>query len=151
MARMYSRKRGKHGSKKPAKTSVQSWVRYKPREAELLIAKLAKEGKTPSQIGLLLRDTYGIPSIHALCGKSINAILKEKKQLPEVPEDLAALFRNYALIKKHIESNKHDETAHRGSILTESKISRLIKYYKKSGRIPETLKFDPERVGFFGE
>ena len=151
MARMYSRKKGKHGSKKPAKKSVPSWVRYKPKEVELLIAKLSKEGKSASQIGLLLRDTYGIPNIHALCNKSITAILEEKKQLPEFPEDLIALFKNYAAIRKHLENNKHDETAKRGLLLAESKIGRLVKYYKRTGRVPEAWKFDAERTGFFGE
>ena len=43
MARMHSRKKGKHGSKKPAKKSTPSWTRYKPKEIEMLIAKLAKD------------------------------------------------------------------------------------------------------------
>ena len=151
MARMYSRKKGKHGSKKPLKKSVPSWVRYKPKEVELLIAKLSKEGKSAAQIGLLLRDTYGIPNVHVLCGKSITSILEEKKQLPEVPDDMIALFRNYAAIVKHIENNRHDQTAKRGLLITTSKIGRLTKYYKRTGRIPEAWKFDTERAGFFGE
>lgn len=151
MARMHSRKRGKHGSKKPAKKTSPSWIRYKSKEVELLIAKLAKEGKTTAQIGVLLRDTYGIPSVLALCSKSISAILKEKKLLPEIPEDLTALFKRYSAIVKHLEANKHDETAKRGLLLTESLINRLVKYYKRTGRMPETWKFDSERMGFFAE
>lgn len=151
MARMHSRKRGKHGSKKPAKKTAPSWIRYKAKEVELLIAKLAKEGKSTSQIGTLMRDTYGIPNVLALCGKSISAILKEKKLVQEVPEDLTSLFKRYATIKKHIVSNKNDETAARGLLLTESKIGRLVKYYKRTGRIPEAWKFDTERTGFFAE
>src|SRR3989338_2867307 len=134
MARMYSRKRGKHGSKKPAKKTAPSWIRYKAKEVELLIAKLAKDGKSSSQIGILLRDTYGIPNVLALCGKSISSILKEKKLLKDVPEDLTALFKKYSEIRKHLEANKHDETAGRGLSLTESKINRLIKYYKRTER-----------------
>ena len=151
MARMHSRKRGKHGSKKPAKKSAPSWIRYKAKEIEMLIAKLSKEGKNPSQIGILLRDTYGIPNVSALCGKSISAILKEKKMLQEVPEDLISLFKKYAEVRKHLEINKHDETAARGLHLTESKIGRLTKYYKRTGRISEDWKFDTERAGFFSE
>ena len=148
---MHSRKRGKHGSKKPAKKTVPSWVLYDAKKTELLLAKLAKEGKSTSQIGIILRDVYGIPNISALCGKSISAILKEKKLLLDVPEDLAALLKRYASVKKHIEANKHDETAKRGLHLTSSKIGRLVKYYKRSGRVPEAWKFDPERTGFFAE
>ena len=151
MARMHSRKKGKHGSKKPAKKTAPSWIRYKAKEIELLISKLAKDGKSPSQIGILLRDTYGIPSVVALCGKSIGTILEEKKLSQEVPEDLTALFKRYAAVRKHIEANKHDETAKRGLHLTLSKIGRLTKYYKKTGRVSEDWKFDTERAGFFSE
>ena len=151
MARMHSRKRGKHGSKKPAKKSAPSWILYDAKKTELLIAKLAKEGRTNSQIGVILRDVYGIPSASALCGKSVSAIIKEKNLVPEVPEDLSALFRKYASIKKHLDTNKHDETAARGLHLAESKINRLVKYYKRVGRIPNTWKFEADRMGFFAE
>ena len=151
MARMHSRKRGKHGSKKPAKKTAPSWIRYKPKEIELVIAKLSKEGKSSSQIGVLLRDTYGIPNVLALCGKTISVILNERKLLGEVPEDLVFLFKRYSAVRKHIVSNKHDHTAARGLQLTESKINRLIKYYKRSRRIPEKWKFDPDKSGFFTE
>ena len=68
MARMYSRRKGKAGSKKPAKKQVPSWLRYKGKEVELLVVKLAKEGKNPSQIGLHLRDVYGIPDTKIVAG-----------------------------------------------------------------------------------
>ena len=52
MARMHSRKKGQSGSKKPLKKEKPTWIRYKPAEIELLIVKLAKEGKTSSEIGI---------------------------------------------------------------------------------------------------
>ena len=107
--------------KKPAKKVNPSWTRYKGKEVELLIGKLYKEGKPASQIGLLLRDTYGIPSVRTLCGKSIHAILEEKKMVAEIPEDLQAMFKKYALVKKHIVTNKKDQTAARGLNITASK------------------------------
>ena len=89
--------------------------------------------------------------MHALCGKSIINILKEKKLTPEMPEDVTSMFKRYAAIRKHLETNKHDETAARGLHLAESKINRLVKYYKRVGRIPETWKFEADRMGFFAE
>ncbi|MBI2658717.1 30S ribosomal protein S15 [Candidatus Woesearchaeota archaeon] len=151
MARMHSRKKGKHGSKKPAKKTSPSWTRYKPKEVELLIAKLSKDGRTTSQIGVLLRDVYGIPSVLALCSKSISSILKEKDLSAEVPEDMISLFKKIAALRKHIEANRHDETSKRGLLLTQSKINRLTKYYKRTGKIPENWKFDATRSGFFAE
>ena len=151
MARMYSRKKGKHGSKKPAKKSVPSWILYDSKRTELLIAKLAKDGKTASQIGIMLRDTYGIPSVKALCSKSMSQILAEKNITQELPEDLIALFKKYASIVKHLDTNKHDETAIRGLSITESKINKIVKYYKNTGKIAESWKFDADRTGFFAE
>lgn len=146
MARMHSRKKGKAGSKKPLTKKKPSWERYKEKEIELLIAKLAKEGKTTSQIGMHLRDTYGIPQVKTLSGKSITAILKEKKLTPQLPEDLMSLIKKNIIEKKHIETNKHDQTAKRGLNLTESKIKRLVKYYKRSGRLEESWQYDPEKI-----
>lgn len=148
MARMYSGKRGKSGSKKPIKRTTPSWVRLSAKEAELLIGKMAKEGMFASFIGLTLRDKYGVPDVEALCGKSITKILAEKKILPEIPEDVTALMKRAAAIHKHIQENKHDQTAKRGLQLTESKIKRLVKYYKRNGRIREEWKYDLTQAGY---
>ncbi len=151
MARMYSRKKGQSGSKKPAGKTSYSWLGYKPKEAEMLIVKMAKEGKSPSQIGLVLRDSYGIPDVRKLLKKKITDVLESKKLLGELPEDLLSLIRKDVSIIKHLEANKQDMTALRGKQLTESKIKRLVNYYKKKGRIPETWKYDPKKAGMFVE
>ena len=149
MARKYSRKHGKSGSKKPIKKTLPVWLRYKPNEVEILIVKLAKEEKSSSEIGIILRDTYGIPDVRTLCKKKISQILIEKKTAPELPDDLTALIRKSVAIRKHTETNNKDETAKRGLTLTESKIKLLTKYYKKSGKLDSEWKFDPERAGFY--
>ena len=146
MARMYSRRKGKSGSTKPSKITKLSWVRYKPNEIELLIAKLAKEGKTSSQIGLFLRDVYGIPNIKQVIGKNVTTILKEKNILSKIPEDLMALIKRSITLKKHLESNKHDVPAKRGLELTESKIRKLVKYYKKTKKLEKDWKYDPDKI-----
>jgi small subunit ribosomal protein S15 len=149
MARKYSRKRGKSGSKKPVKKSVPLWLRYKPVEVELLISKLAKEGKNSSEIGIMLRDTYGIPDVKTLCKKKISDILEEKNLASEIPEDLLSLIRRSVVIIKHLESNRKDETAKRGLTITESKIKAVVKHYKKTGKLASDWKFDPKRAGFY--
>jgi len=146
MARMYSGRKGKSGSTKPSKITRLSWVRYKPNEIELLIAKLAKEGKTSSQIGLFLRDVYGIPNIKQVIGKNVTTILKEKNILSKIPEDLMALIKSSITLKKHLESNKHDVPAKRGLELTESKIRKLVKYYKKTKKLEKDWKYDPDKI-----
>ena len=150
MARMYSRAKGKSTSTKPSTPSL-SWVRYEPKEIELLVVKLAKQGLSPAKIGLTLRDSYGIPSVKLVCKKSITQIIKDHNLLPELPEDLLALMKKYVKVRKHFDENKQDLTAKRGLQLTESKIRRLVKYYKNSGRLPKDWKFDVKRVRLYTE
>ena len=143
---MHSSAKGRSRSTKPSKKVVPSWLKYKSKEVELLIIKYAKEGKSPSQIGIYLRDEYGIPDVKAATKKSISDILKDKSLLKEVPEDLMALIRRAVLIRKHITDNKQDMTAKRGLTLTESKIKRLTKYYRRTGRLPLNWKYDPNKI-----
>ncbi|MBU1201062.1 MAG: 30S ribosomal protein S15 [Nanoarchaeota archaeon] len=149
MARMHSRAKGKSGSTKPVKKVIPSWVTHKPKEVELLIVKYAKEGLTSSQIGIRLRDAYGIPDVKLITKKTINKILKEKEVQKEIPEDLIALIRKSIFIRKHLEENKHDQPAKRGLQLTDSKINRLVKYYKSSGRLPVDWRFDSSKARFY--
>jgi len=151
MARMYSRKKGKSKSKRPTSRTLPTWVRYKPKEVELLIVKLAKEEKSPSQIGLFLRDTYGIPDVKRLVGKKITTILKEHNLLQKIPEDLMALIKKSIAEKKHLEENKQDKVAKRGLQLTEANIRRLIKYYKKTKKLPIEWKYDTTTVALLVE
>jgi small subunit ribosomal protein S15 len=151
MARMHSGKKGKAGSKAPFDKTKKSWVRYKAKEVEMLIVKLAKEGKTASQIGMVMRDTYGIPFVEQATSKRISKILDEKKLLPQIPEDLMALIKKSILIRKHLETNKRDVPAKRGLELTESKIRRLVKYFKASKRLPADWTYDPERIRLMTE
>jgi|SRR3989338_1875722 len=145
MAKMHSRARGRAGSKKPVKPNV-SWVTYKPKEIELIIVKLAKEGNTPSKIGMVLRDTYGIPDTELIIGKKITEVLVDKKAAPTIPEDLMALIRKNIYIRKHLEKNKKDMAAKRGLQLTDSKIRRLVKYYKNSARLEKNWTYDPDKI-----
>jgi len=150
MGRMHSPGKGKSGSKKPIK-KIPSWAPYKESEVEKLVVKYAKAGKTTSEIGLVLRDAYGINSIKALTGKKITALLEENNLGSKLPEDVTALIKKLIAIKQHLEKNKHDESANRGLILTTSKINRLLRYYKKTGRIDRAWKLDLDRLKMYVE
>ena len=151
MARMHSGARGTSRSTKPSIPQKPAWLSQSPKEVELLIGKYAKEGKSPSQIGLALRDEYGIPDVKLVASKTVTQILADKKLLAEIPEDLMALITKVVLIKKHMDVNKHDTTAKRGLQLTESKINRLVKYYKASGRLAKDWSYDPDRIKLYVE
>ncbi len=151
MARMYSHRRGKSGSKKPAKKTIPAWLTYKAKDVELLISKLAKEGKSPSEIGTVLRDTYGIPSVKTVCGGGVAKIMQKNNLAPEIPQDLAALIKRLAIVTKHKSANPKDEKGKRGIMLTESKINRLVKYYKRTGKLATDWKLDMTRLGYFAQ
>src|SRR3989344_4539364 len=142
MARMHSRRKGKSGSTRPLRKIKQPWVRYDKKEAELLIVKLAKSGKTTSEVGIILRDSYGIPDVRVVLGKRITEVLKENNLLPELPDDFVALIKKDINIMKHMSTHKKDMSGKRGLQLTESKLGRLTKYYKRTGRIPQDWKYD---------
>jgi small subunit ribosomal protein S15 len=55
------------------------------------------------------------------------------------------------LLTKHLEKNKKDESAKHGLLITESKIKKLVKYYKRTKKIPMDWKYDPERVKVYLE
>lgn len=145
MARMYSRKHGKSGSKRPRKPSS-SWVKYKPKEIEELIVKLAKAGNDPAMIGTILRDTYGIPLVKPIIKKSITDVLKSHGLQQIMPIDMMNLMKKAVNLHNHMERNKKDYTSKRGLELTESKIRRLAKYYKKRHVLPLNWKYDIERA-----
>lgn len=143
---MYSRKHGKSGSKKPKREKPPGWVKYKKGEVEALVEKLGKQGKSSSEIGIALRDRYGIPDVKEITGKKITQIMKEKDVYPDWPEDLMNLMKKAHKIKSHLDKHKHDPSAIRGLELTESKIRRLGKYYRKKGILPKDWKYDPEKL-----
>jgi small subunit ribosomal protein S15 len=144
MARLHSRKRGKSESKRPPKSFSLDWVQMKKEEIEELVIKLGKRGVPPSQIGMILRDEYGVPLVKRITGKKITEILGEGGVAQKIPEDLMALINKAYKIRKHLEEHKKDLHAKRGLILTESKIGRLVKYYKRVGKLPPDWRYTPE-------
>lgn len=136
MARMHSRKHGKHGSKKPVKKLKLEWLIYDKDEVEKIVQKLAKEGKSSSAIGIALRDQYGVPDARYF-GMRIQKIMPKR----EIPEDLYNLMKHVVNLHKHMTSNKKDTKAKHGLMLLESKIRRLGKYYSRTGKLPKGWKY----------
>jgi small subunit ribosomal protein S15 len=141
MARMYSRKKGQSGSTKPDRKTSPEWVTLVPAEVEKLVMRLGDRGLSPSQIGTLLRDQHAVPDVKLAAKKSITQILEENELLGQHPVDLEDLINRARKIKLHFEENKQDMDAKRGLQLTESKIRRLAKYYKRVGKLPAEWKY----------
>jgi len=52
-------------------------------------------------------------------------------------------------LRKHLEKNKKDKHSRRGLTLIESKIRRLVKYYRKKGIFDPDFKYDPSKATLY--
>jgi len=143
MARMHARRKGKSGSTHIlGREKHPDWSSLKPREIESHVLELAKDGKSTSEIGIVLRDQYAVPDVKVATGKKISRILEENKVHSEIPEDLKNLISKALQIKEHIDINKKDLSNKRNLHLTESKIRRLVKYYKSTNKLAKDWKYN---------
>lgn len=140
MARIHAHTHGKSHSTRPISYNVPSWITQKS-ELSTIILQLSKDGLSPSQIGVTMRDQYGVPLIKPILGKGINQILEENNSTPEMPEDLNQLVQKALALQKHLKIHNTDKRNIRSLELIEAKIHRLSKYYKKKGKIPITWKY----------
>mgnify|MGYP001603794025 CR=1 FL=1 len=146
MARMHSRKKGKSGSKNLIKRKNKLWNIHSKQEVEQLAIKLAKTGKKEALIGIILRDSYGIPDVKTITGKKIGQILVENKLQGKIPTDLQFLILKDINLVKHFGVHKKDMSVKRGLQLTISKINRLAKYYVGKGKLPADWKYDRSKA-----
>jgi len=140
------REKGKSHSTRPARIGPPKWVRFSPEEIEGLIIELARKGYGPSMIGIILRDQYGIPLVKSILGKGITEVLEEHGMSPPLPEDLLQLIKKAVNLRRHLEEHPKDKHAKKGLIDLESKIHRLVKYYKRVGKLPPDWKYSPEKA-----
>ncbi len=103
--------------------------------------KMFKEGLGPSQIGLKMRDDYGIPSTKTFLGKSVKEVLSQGATKGSTPEDLARLVERAAKLKGHLNSHHADRKNVRSLELLEAKIHRVSNYYKKRNELPAEWKY----------
>mmetsp|Transcript_22018 Transcript_22018/g.34521 ORF Transcript_22018/g.34521 Transcript_22018/m.34521 type:complete len:152 (-) Transcript_22018:386-841(-) len=142
MARMHNKNKGIARSVIPYSRKSPIWSAQSNEYLVNLVCNLAKKGLVPSQIGVYLRDSEAIGQIKSLSGRNVLRILKINHLAPEIPEDLFFLIRRAGNIRKHLEKNKKDKDSRFRLILTESKIHRLARYYKKKGNLEEKWRYD---------
>ena len=144
---MKKRKRkGKSHSTRPITSEAATICNLTEDQIESLIVELAKKGYPPSMIGIILRDQYGVPLVKLILDKKITQVLKERGLASPIPEDLANLIKRASRIRRHLEEHPKDKFSLRGLQLVESKIHRLIKYYKREGILPPDFEYKPEKV-----
>jgi len=144
MARMHARRKGVSGSTKPLTSTVP--LTMTAEEVEKLIVELRNSGLSSGRIGIVLRDTYGIPNVKSVTKKSLTEVLRDNGVAPELPEDLINLINKALNLRDHLEENKKDLHNKRALQLTESKIRRLVNYYKRRAVLPEKWSYRLDTV-----
>merc|ERR1719327_474787 len=124
MGRMYSTGKGIARRCLPYRKAPPSWVQISTQDLCDQIIKLAKKGSTPSQIGVTLRDSYGIPQVKNVTGSKVLRILKANGLATFLPEDLYYLIKKAVSMRKHLERNRKDKDSKFRLILVESRIHR---------------------------
>lgn len=142
---MHTRKKGRAKSHKPKTPGSYAWITADKDEILKIIERLAKEGKKKSEIGRILRDEYGVPTTSVLYGKSLGDVLKEKNWESKYPDDLMALIQKAVGLKNHLKKNPRDKANQIKHVHVESKIKRLVKYYR-GNKLPSDWTYDPDEA-----
>ncbi|MGB9703123.1 MAG: 30S ribosomal protein S15 [Candidatus Micrarchaeia archaeon] len=141
MARMHTRKHGTSGPKIPAVKEKPSVDKTKVLKTILEYAKL---GMSESEIGRMVKKRYKA-HVKRIFGKGVAKILRENNLLT-YPEDLFSLMKKAIRLRKHLEVHKGDKHNKLALQRVESKIHRLVKYYKKKEILPKDWKYEPSKV-----
>jgi small subunit ribosomal protein S13e len=73
---VHDHSKGISRSSLPYRRTPPSWCRAESDTVKQEIVKFAKKGLTPSQIGVRLRDSMGVPQVATVTGSKILRILK---------------------------------------------------------------------------
>lgn len=71
MGRLHSNGKGISASAIPYSRTPPPWLKVTPEQVVDQICKLAKKGATPSQIGVVLRDSHGVAQVKVVTGECV--------------------------------------------------------------------------------
>ncbi|MDO8517659.1 MAG: hypothetical protein Q7S33_06060 [Nanoarchaeota archaeon] len=103
------------------------WLKMDEEALKKIIAELAEKYEAP-QIGLILRDQYGIPTTR-LYGKKLNQYLKEIGKGSHT--ELKNIEKKYENMKKHISENPTDKKAKHKFQKAQSRLSVIKRNIEK--------------------
>ena len=146
---MHSKGKGISSSAIPYKRTAPQWNKTTASEVNTQVCQLARKGYTPSQIGVILRDSYGIPQVKRITGSTLLRLLKANGLAPKLPEDLYHLVKKAVSVRKHLERNRKDKDAKFRLILIESRIHRLARYYRSVKSLPPTWRYQSKKASSF--
>ena len=105
------------------------------------VVKLSKGGMSSAQVGTVLRDSFGVPSVRSVTGTRMAKLLTENGVKPEIPEDLQALLKRVVHLQRHLKTHGKDLSNRRGLNLMEARIRRLARYYRQRKMLPENWSY----------
>ena len=76
MGRLHSKGKGISASAIPYSRNPPAWLKTTPDQIVEQISRLAKKGVTPSQIGVILRDSHGVAQVKIVTGKTFILFLE---------------------------------------------------------------------------
>lgn len=85
MGRLHSNGKGISASAIPYSRTPPAWLKTTPEQVVDQICKLAKKGATPSQIGVVLRDSHGIAQVKVVTGENYACAIKPAAWLMSTP------------------------------------------------------------------
>lgn len=141
-----SQMRGRSRSTRPVSKRPPNWIIYQSDEVKALIINLAREGRSQSDIGNILRDLYGIPLVKPIVGMGIRKVLQEAGIATEIPEELYNLMVKATRLRRHLERNPKDYSNKRALQNTESLIYRFTRHYIKKDILPQGWNYRREIV-----
>ncbi|WP_097009051.1 30S ribosomal protein S15 [Natronoarchaeum philippinense] len=149
MARMHTGRRGSSGSDNPTADEPPEWSDVDDDAVEERVVELAEQGHDPSQIGQKLRDEgvkgTPVPDVKLATGKKVTEILDDNDAGNDLPEDLRNLLARAVRLNEHVDENPQDHQNKRALQNTESKVRRLVDYYRGDA-LDEDFKYTYERA-----
>ncbi len=131
---MHTRRRGSSGSDRPTADEPPEWSDVDAERIEERVVELAEQGHDPSVIGVKLRDEgvqgVPVPDVKLATGKKVTEILDENDASDDLPEDLRHLLARAIRLREHMDANPGDHQNKRALQNTESKVRRLVNYYR---------------------
>lgn len=137
---MHSRGKGKSSTVKPFTTTIPTYMVEPVPEIKKIIVNLANRGNGATAIGAILRDQYGIGNVKDVIGTNLLDFMRKNNCAPAVPEDLTALVDKANHVRKHLSVFKKDNGAKYRLILINSRVHRLVRYYKEKKILPGNWK-----------
>ncbi|BFI73703.1 30S ribosomal protein S15 [Nanoarchaeota archaeon] len=118
-------------------------------EINATIKDLWGRGYTPSLIGKKLKEEKNI-KVKDITGKKLTKYAKELGLKLEIPEELLYLLKKVNRMLKHLEVNKKDIVTKKALEELENRIKSLIKYYKRTKKLPESFEYSRDLAKMYG-